>query len=313
MHQISSALRGCSNSLKVIKFERNRMGGERLVEITEALAVHPQLEQLQLPSMNIGRNGCAAIAFLLSHAATKLHTLDLRNNSINNEGVDALVGALTNSNLHILDLAWNQTITARGYRRIAILLENRNCSLVQLRLFCNSIGDEGALIFANALASNCKLKTLDLDSNGITAEGYSSFSKVLCDTSSINRTFLSNHTLGALGGSSLIPADLRSLLALNSSNEDRNQVAIRKILKHHHHFDMQPFFEWDLKVLPLAVNWFERARSIERIDDAGIGKHKLGAIYQFIRAMPEVFEPSPAAAGEKRKRSAIDGTGKISK
>ena len=67
--------------------------------------------------------------------------------------------------------------------------------------------------------------------------------------------------------------------------------------------DMRPFFEFELKVLPIAVTHFERARSIE-INGGGvmtrqnsyprhrtsIDKHKLSAIYQFIRAMPEVFE-----------------------
>ena len=69
---------------------------------------------------------------------------------------------------------------------------------------------------------------------------------------------------------------------------------------------MQPFFEWDLKVLPLAVNWFDRARSIEGTDEKVIVKQKLCAIFQFIRAiMPEIFEPT-SAAGDKRKR-AVDG------
>jgi hypothetical protein len=98
-----------------------------------------------------------------------------------------------------------------------------------------------------------------------------------------------------------MPADIVSLLALNRS-DGAKQVAIKKILKHHRHFDMQPFFEWDLKVLPIAINWFERAGSIDINNEAGINKRKLEAIYQFIRAMPEVFEPSPEA-GEKRKRN----------
>ena len=94
-----------------------------------------------------------------------------------------------------------------------------------------------------------------------------------------------------------LPADIRALLACNSSS-DKKQVATKKILQHHQHFDMQPFFEWDLKVLPIAIKWFERARSIESEDEAGINKRKLEAIYQFIRAMPEVFEPAPAAVGQ---------------
>ena len=105
-----------------------------------------------------------------------------------------------------------------------------------------------------------------------------------------------------------MPAHVKSLLALNTSYRgDKSCVAIKKILQHHQHFDMQPFFEWDLKVLPIAINWFERARSIiahTNNDVIGVGKRKLSVIYQFIRAMPEVFEqPVPAAAGEKRKRS----------
>ena len=105
---------------------------------------------------------------------------------------------------------------------------------------------------------------------------------------------------------SRIPADVRALLALNRRNSDKKQVAIQKILKHHQHFDMQPFFEWDLKVLPVAVNWFERAQSIQNDDEAGTDRHKLGAIYQFIRAMPEIFEPAPAAGSEMQSMTMLE-------
>ena len=103
-----------------------------------------------------------------------------------------------------------------------------------------------------------------------------------------------------------MPPDVEASLALNRSSADKRQVATRKILKHHQHFDMHPFFEWDLTVLPLAVNWFDRAISLENVVDTGIDKRKLSVIYQFIRAMPEVFEPVPVA-GDKRKRSAAGG------
>ena len=100
----------------------------------------------------------------------------------------------------------------------------------------------------------------------------------------------------------MVPGACRveDLLVLNKSRENKKQVAMEKILKHHQHFDMQPFFEWDLKVLPIAIEWFERATSMEDTDDAVIVKHKLGSIYQFIRAMPEVFEPVRVTAKRKR-------------
>ena len=300
--QLSLALRGCAKSLKCVRFYGNQMGGEQSVEIIEAFSVHPQLEKLELVGMNVGRSECRAILVRLLRADIDLLSLYLSNNAIDDEGVDDLAGALISSRLRILSLSFNRNITDRGCQTLATMLQNPKSSLEELRLFNNSIGDEGAITFANALASNRKLKTLSLGGNGITAEGWSSFSKVLCDNSSINNTFLSNHTLGGLGMlSTSVPADLRSLLALNGSSEDKRQVAMEKILKHHQHFDMQPFFEWDLKFLPLAVNWFERAQSIENNEEVGVGRHKLGAIYQFIRAIPEVFEPAPAAAGQKRK------------
>ena len=260
------------------------------VEIIEALSMHSQLEKLELISMNIGRNECVALANL---AFTELRALNLSNNNLDDEGVDALVGAFTNCKVDDLVLSSNPNISARGWQCVANLLECPHSNLEELHLIKNNIGDGSALVFANALSTNPKLKMLGLEDNDITAEGWSGFSKVLCDASSINSTFLSNHTLQELGNEEEMPADVNYSLELNFT-DDKKQVAIEKILKHHQHFDMQPFFEWDLKVLPFAISWFERARSIEN-DEVGIDNHKLGAIYQFVRAMPEVFEPASAA------------------
>ena len=211
-HQLSLAVRGCNKSLKVVTLTEIDTGGDAFAEIIEALAERPQLEELYLERMNAGRNDCTALVNLLRSTATELHTLDLRNNDIDDEGVIALVGALTNRNLCVLDLSSNR-ITARGWQNLASLLQNPNCNLVKLDLGSNNVGDEGALIFANALASNRKLEVLDLSSSGITTLGWFGFSKVLCDTSSINNTYRSNHTLEGLVISPNIPTDIRASLA----------------------------------------------------------------------------------------------------
>ena len=52
---------------------------------------------------------------------------------------------------------------------------------------------------------------------------------------------------------------------------------------------MTPFFEWEFKVLPLIVDWFERASSmiLPGFDpNINIRPRKLSSIYQFIRGMP---------------------------
>jgi len=316
--QLSLALKDCSKSLKSVKITQHRlnifpMWGEQLAHIIEALRAHTQLEILELDGMNIGATECVALTNLLCHT-TDMRELNLHNNSIDDEGVESLVGALlANSNLHKLILSYNQ-ITARGCQSLAALLRDPNSNLENICLERNNIRDEGARTLANALTTNRKLKHLFLSNNHITAEGYSSFSKVLCDTSSINDTFLSNHTLLSFGiPLSELPPDVRSSMVLNQSSDDKKQVAIKKILKHHQHFDMQPFFEWELKVLPLAVNWFQRALSVvdydeDDISEAGIDNQKLGAIYQFIRAMPDVIEPAPAAVVKKRRKRASWGS-----
>ena len=63
----------------------------------------------------------------------ELQELNLCNNDIDDEGVDVLVRALTNSRLSVLDLSYNR-ITARGWQSLAALLENPNSNLEKLYL-----------------------------------------------------------------------------------------------------------------------------------------------------------------------------------
>ena len=124
-----------------------------------------------------------------------------------------------------------------------------------------------------------------------TDEGWEVLSKSLSDTSSINSTFLSNHTLRFVGGPNArnVPI-LRPMLTLNLRDEKR-EVAIIKILQHHNCFDMTPFFEWEFKVLPLMIGWFERASVIDMPKDyePDIEPRKLLSIYQFFRGMPLLY------------------------
>ena len=53
-----------------------------------------------------------------------------------------------------------------------------------------------------------------------------------------------------------------------------------KILKYHSNFNMQPFFGWDLKMLPMMIAWFERAAYLSTDFEAHIDERKLSSIYQ---------------------------------
>jgi len=260
-HQLSQVLGGCnSKSLKRICLSDNEIEEGQLLDIIQALNTHPQLEVLDLSRMGIERNSCLALSTLLANTTKKLQTLNLEMNNIDDEGIEALVHAISGSQLQ------------------------------ELNLDRNNLGDDGALMFASALRGNCKLKVLTLHDNRITAEGWAHFSRLLCDPSSINNTYLSNHTLRDMGTfHQPLPTDLLSSLDLNASRGDRRQIATIKILQHHSHFNMQPFFEWELKVLPLVIDWLGKARTRTSDFREKINRMKLSVIYDFVREFPMLY------------------------
>ena len=126
-------------------------------------------------------------------------------------------------------------------------------------------------------------RRLDLQICGITREGWAPFSKLLCNTSSINNTYLSNHTLEKIH-----PTDdyhVNKYLVLNK-REDKQQVAMSKVLQRHSHFDMEPFFEWEFKVLPLMIQWFTNAVRRVTTYEQKISRLRLSATFDLIKEFP---------------------------
>ncbi|KAL9178491.1 hypothetical protein ACHAXT_001829 [Thalassiosira profunda] len=265
---------------------------ETIIDNIEALKMHPQLEELTYRRFSLGRNTCTALAGLLRQSAG-MRRLTLSNNVIGDSGLEALVDALAHCGaLRHLDLSRSPSIAVRGWRAVAALLEDPNSTLQQLNLRENGINDESATIIANALAPNSRLEQLYLDSNpNITSKGWVAFSTVLCDATSANSTFLSNHTLQCLESrrrwSLPLPRNLEISLRLNHDSV-KKRVALTKILNHQDDIDMQPLFEWDLKVLPSVIQWCERAAYYWIESQECNRKRKLEAIYQFIRGMPNL-------------------------
>jgi len=81
------------------------------------------LTSLRLSSNDIGREGCRAIARLLQKEGSSLKTLNLNDNSIDDEGVEILVNSLKhNKKLKSLFLKKNVSITDKGSLAILKLL-----------------------------------------------------------------------------------------------------------------------------------------------------------------------------------------------
>ncbi|KAL9188741.1 hypothetical protein ACHAXT_007119 [Thalassiosira profunda] len=194
-----------------------------------------------------------------------------------------------------------------GFRALANLLQDPQCDLTRLMLAFMSdqnADDRYAEMLADSLRRNRRLKLLDLPSLDVTEDGWDAFSTALCDTSDANRTYLSNHTLSEISGLNNMPAGVARLLRMNEEGHDEKRIAMKKVVLNHY-LNVEPLLEWDLKALPLAINWFEKAATLASQEGSGcehvnVEAEKLSAIYQFARSLPLMFVPSKKCTGKRR-------------
>eukprot|EP00984_Skeletonema_dohrnii_P011987 scaffold4822_cov93-Skeletonema_dohrnii-CCMP3373.AAC.5 len=283
-------------SLKQIAIEDSNLSGEGFAVIATALRSYPQLRDLYLENNNIGLMGCTALGETLRGWETSnLMTLDLDNNGIDDQGLQALAAGMADSALTSLRLSGN-LITGVGLRSLSTYFQSESCCLKTLNVYRITFGDEGAVALADALMGNKSLTSLYFNSvdSGITDVGWAAFSRLLCDTSNANNIYLSNHSILKIGEYQMVntPLDIREYLELNG----RPHPAIHKILKSHPDLDMEPFFfQWKLKLLPVVINWFRSARSCMS-PSTGLRRkstqrhilqnRELSALYKFVRGMP---------------------------
>eukprot|EP00578_Thalassiosira_sp_NH16_P002256 CAMPEP_0181140538 /NCGR_PEP_ID=MMETSP1071-20121207/35356_1 /TAXON_ID=35127 /ORGANISM="Thalassiosira sp., Strain NH16" /LENGTH=371 /DNA_ID=CAMNT_0023227493 /DNA_START=239 /DNA_END=1351 /DNA_ORIENTATION=- len=175
------------------------------------------------------------------------------------------------------------------------MLEDPKCNLRKLSLQNISITGNSLILLADAIAKNVRLEHMYLVSDSCDDRVLAAFSMALCDASSPNATFLSNHSMRYFVCSSsneetIWPDNLERMLQrgleLNRSANDTRDIAIKKILLHHERLDMTSCFEWELKLLPHVIAWFEQAGKCVENNDNSLSPRKLDAIYQFTRAMP---------------------------
>ena len=322
--QFSRALGECTHkgSLRCVRLDDNELTDRGLKRIIHALSLHENIEALTVSDNNVGREGCRALGRYLTFMSSKLKDLNLSYNRIDDEALTLLVDGLasttidTNNEVHNcalkqLCLTGNSSISSLGLRTVSALLSTPNCNLEQLWLYHMNIGDEGASVLADGLAKNKSLRKLWFDPTtcGITSTGWKRFDALLCDTSTINKTYLSNHTLELIGkhytnyaqSDDQIPRGIRRHLRLhNYIQVNSKQIAYCKIMKHHENMRMDPLFEWKLKFLPLMVSWFANTRKLWDVPETQ--SRELSSVFQFVRGFPFCFGNDSGLAVRARAR-----------
>ena len=255
------------------------------------------LEILNLCHVEMDDNGAEALASGLMYCES-LKFLNVSQNLIGDAGIAALASGLTaaNANLERLDLSENRFSTA-GIRSLSALLQSQSTTLKDLSLDSIQVDDEGISILADALTNNTKLQRLDFEIAA--SSNVSPFSKLLCDTSSINNIYLSNHTLqSSCWYDGWAESDFCwKYLDLNRRRqnlelEDRGLIPMIKILIHYPDLaEMEPFYQWKLKFLPMIVDWFWEASGTRGYFDESVEvfqRREVSAVYRFIRGVPQL-------------------------
>ena len=336
---------GRLSSLKELRFESNGIGNEGMKALACGLSVRSNLvsnflrpnscsiQRLELSHMSIDYDKAVVLSSGLA-GLRSLKELSLRN-SIGDDALQCVAAAIANNTaVELLDISQNTSITSKGLSSLSSLLQSDRCCLKDLHLRYMRIGDDGAVALAEALAGNKSLKCLDFHDNEIIGRqveveidttGWSAFTRLLCDTSSVNKTYLSNHTLDMCKCNYnpwfnrtpvIAPPDVENYLALN---RDHEQASMYKILSEHPEFDMKPLFQWQLKFLPLKVAWFKTARSRRHkmrldafTDIDALRLRELSAIYQFMRGLPSLAisgyldQKMTGSQSKKRKQTKMD-------
>ena len=307
---IANGSKCIAESLEVLNLSYASIANDGLLAVVAGLANSTSLRTLNLAEndFSLAAEGLRALSGLLQSLPKTLEDLDLECCRINDEGLQAFIQG---SAIHCkeLDLRRNESITSTGLSHLSNSLQSDSCCIELLDLYDipSAIRDDGMKALVRGLAHNTTMRKLHVGPlfNNSTAQ-WLAFSTALCDPSSANSTYLSNHTLQRIMGyydlENICPEDIDLYLYLELNEQHPKYAASCKILMKHQHLDMQPFlqWEWGLKFLPVALAWFEQAKTCTTLNvqlpveemrvveesDEVFESRVLSAMYEFVRGKP---------------------------
>jgi len=147
----------------------------------------------------------AVLAFLHKKKAAPLTALALNNADLNNSGAEKVARYLTETpvQLQLLELACNN-IWQAGFSHFASALNSSaQCSIQELNLDNNHLGDDGMVTLAEVLKENTTLTSVSLDQNAITDVGCEALAASLTFNSTLVRLSIKANQIGDDGATAL--------------------------------------------------------------------------------------------------------------
>lgn len=173
--------RACVSRAAEVSLSHYGLGARAVQPLAESLAINQHIVALDLGDNGLGAEGVQAVLGALApkDAAPKLRSLSLRQNQAGEDGATAL----------------GEMLSLGSHR------------LVSIDFGSNSIGDKGATYVADGLARNDALTTLVLDHNDIEAEGAAKLAQALAESNRcLTSLSLEWNSVGAEGARALADA-----------------------------------------------------------------------------------------------------------
>ncbi|XP_059817074.1 ribonuclease inhibitor-like isoform X4 [Hypanus sabinus] len=228
MKLLSEALRNLECKIQKLGLDFVSLTAAGVVDLTSALSTNRSLAELDLGGNKLRDSGMKLVSEALRNPGCKIQKLGLGSVSLTAAGVEDLASALsTNRSLTELDLGGNKLgdsgvklvfealrnpgckiqkldlgsvgLTAAGVPVLSSALST-NCSLTELDLVYNELGDSGVKLVSEALRNpGCKIQKLCLRSVGLTAAGVVDFTYALSTNPSLTELDLRDNELGDSG------------------------------------------------------------------------------------------------------------------
>jgi Ran GTPase-activating protein (RanGAP) involved in mRNA processing and transport len=187
----------------------NRITGDGIVYLSEAIEVNHHLRTLRLAANRCGPAGLTALGTALAANAT-LTSLSLYGCGIEDAALVGFCdGLAANSTLRHLNLASN-CITAAGLKVLSAAVPG--CRALRILDLSDNAIVGGVRDLARALADHPAMRELDLAKNRVTERGARSLAQVLARSPTMRRLNLSHNRLGSRGVDAL--RELKRLRAL---------------------------------------------------------------------------------------------------
>jgi Ran GTPase-activating protein (RanGAP) involved in mRNA processing and transport len=242
----SAALSSPTCPLEIISLEHTRISDEGVISVGNLLTVNATVKHLNLSGSDlVTSEGWQQVARCLRNPNIALEELDIRSCSnidgevevgLDDEAANAIGESLAmNTTLKKLDMSHNIEITYDGWIDFFDMLLQSKCSLEELDVSSNYIGDDEAEALVDLLVTMRDFHTLHLRDSDCTANGLRTFTRLLQPSSKVTTLDLGRNEFSdeVINDFANVVANNRTLTTLHIGGDettDRSWAALSHAL-----------------------------------------------------------------------------------